>query len=58
MQVNHLATLVQLFPVGLPQNGTAASGQNTALILRQLIDYILLKIAEGLLTFALKKLAN
>ena len=58
MQVDHLATLVQLVPIGLPQNSTAASGQNTAVISRQLVDYFLLKIAESLLTLALKKIAN
>ena len=58
MQINHLAALVKVVAIGLAQNHTSPSRQNTPGVLRQFIDHVLLKITESVLTLAFKKLAD
>ena len=58
MQINDLATPVQIVAIDLTQNCTAACSQDAPDILRQAVNHVLLKITKSLFTFAIKKFTN
>ena len=54
LQVDHLATALQILAICLSQNRTAAGGQHAGMVERQFIDDRFFDIPETVFTFALK----
>jgi hypothetical protein len=57
-QVNHMAALMQVTAVGFAQDGTTPRRDHTLVGLSQVIEDLLLNIAEAFFSFAGKKLPD
>ena len=57
-QIHHLAPRTQVLAVVRPEHGPASGGQDPGVGARQVIDDLLLDVAEGFFALALKKLAD